>query len=81
MRYELQAFIQAAVRFDVQIFGILVCNIKQFLCVAVYRAAVINFELNAEMTQTLAMKNKVWRIAVFVNNLTVLIPAGYAIVS
>ena len=31
------------------------------------------------MAQTLAMKHKVWRVVVFVNNLAVLIPAGRAV--
>ena len=31
------------------------------------------------MTQTFSVEHKVGRVAVFVNNLTVLIPAGYAI--
>ena len=79
MSDKLKTFIQATVRFDVEIFGVGVRNIEQFLRVAVYRTAVINFELNAEMPQTLAVKNKIGRIAVFVNNLTVLIPAGRAV--
>ena len=76
---ELKSLIQTAVRLDVEIFGVGVRNIEQFLRVAVYRTAVIDFELNAEMTQTFAMKNKVWRVAVFVNNLAVLVPAGRAV--
>ena len=76
---ELQAFIQTAVRLDVQVFCILVCNIKQFLCIAVHRAAVIDFEFHAEMAQTLAVKNKVGRIAVFVDDLAVFVPAGHAV--
>ena len=79
MSDKLEAFIQTAVRLDVEIFGVGVRNIEQFLRVAVYRTAVIDFELNAEMTQTFAMKNKVWRVAVFVNNLAVLVPAGRAV--
>ena len=76
---ELKSLIQTAVRLDVEIFGVGVRNIEQFLRVAVYRTAVIDFELNSEMTQTFAMKNKVWRVAVFVNNLAVLVPAGRAV--
>ena len=79
MGNKLQAFIQAAVRLDVQIFGILVCNIKQLLRVAVDRAAVIDFELHAEMTQAFAVEYKVGRIAVFMDDLAVLIPAGHAV--
>ena len=79
MSDKLQAFIQATVRLDVQVFGIGVRDVKELLRIAVDCAAVINFELNAEMTQTLAMKNKVGRVAVFVNNLTVLLPAGSAV--
>ena len=40
---EFEAFIQTAVRFDVQVFGILIRNIKQLLGIAVYRAAVVDF--------------------------------------
>ena len=58
MGYEFKSFIQTAVRLDVQVFCILVCNIKQFLCIAVHRAAVIDFEFHAEMAQTLAMKKQ-----------------------
>ena len=79
MRYKLQSFIQAAVRLDVEIFCVLVRDVKQLLRVAVNHTAVVDFKLNAEMTQTFAMKNKVWRVAVFVNNLAVLVPAGRAV--
>ena len=79
MRDELKAFIQTAVRLDVQVFSVGVRNVEQLLRVAVYRAAVVDFEFNAEMPQTFSMEHKVGRVAVFVNNLTVLIPAGYAI--
>lgn len=58
MGNKLQAFIQAAVRFDVEIFCVLVRDVKQLLRVAVYRAAVVDFEFNAEMTQTFAVENK-----------------------
>ena len=76
---ELKSLIQTAVRFDVQVFGILIRNVEQLLSVAVYRAAVVDFELNAEMTQTFAMKNKVWCVAVLMDNLAVLVPAGRAV--
>ena len=79
MRNELQAFIQAAVRLDVEIFGVGVRNIEQFLRVAVYRAAVIDFKLNAEMPQTFSVEHKIGRVAVFVDDLAVLVPAGRAV--
>ena len=47
--------------------------------VAVYRTAVIDFKLNAEMPQTFSVEHKVGRIAVFVDDLAVFAPAGYAI--
>ena len=78
MSDKLQAFIQATVRLDVQVFGIGVRDVKELLRVAVDRAAVIDFELHAEMTQTFAVENKVWCVAVFVDDLAVLIPAGHA---
>ena len=43
MRDKLQAFIQAAVRLDVEVFCVLVRDVEQLLRVAVYRAAVIDF--------------------------------------
>ena len=43
MGNKLQAFIQAAVRLDVEIFCVLVRDVKQLLRVAVYRAAVVDF--------------------------------------
>ena len=73
---ELQAFIQTAVRFDVQVFGILIRNVEQLLRIAVDCTAVIDFKLNAEMTQAFAVEHKVRRVVVFVNNLAVLVPAG-----
>ena len=76
---KLEAFIQTAVRFDVQVFSVGVGDVEQLLRVAVDRTAVINFELHAEMPQTFSVEHKVGRVAVFVNNLTVLIPARYAI--
>ncbi|MEI3556588.1 MAG: hypothetical protein V8Q23_07225 [Eubacteriales bacterium] len=79
MRDKLQAIIQTAVRFDVQVFGASVSDVEQLLRVAVNRAAVINFELNAEMPQTLAMEHEVGRVAVFVNNVVMLVPAGCAV--
>ena len=79
MGNKLQAFIQAAVRLDVQVFGVGVRDVKELLRIAVDCTAVVDFKLYAEMTQTFSVEHKVGRVAVFVNNLTVLIPAGYAI--
>ena len=62
----------------VEIFCILVCNIKQFLRIAIDCTAVVDFELNAEMAKALAVKNKVWCVAVFMDNVAVLIPVGHA---
>ena len=76
---EFQPFIQTAVRLDVQVFSVLVRNVEQLLRVAVYRAAIVDFKLYVEMPQTFAMENKVWCIAVFVDDLAVLIPAGRAV--
>ena len=79
MRNELQAFIQAAVRLYVQIFCVLVRDGEQLLRIAVDRAAVVDFELNAEMPQALAMEHEVGRVAVLVDDLAVLVPAGCAV--
>ena len=79
MRYEFQAFVQATIRLYIQIFTISIGDVQQLLRVAVHRAAVINFELHAEMPQAFAVEHKVGRVAVFVNNIVVLIPAGCAV--
>ena len=79
MSDKLEALIQTAVRLDVEIFCVLVRDVKQLLRVAVYRTAVVDFELNAEMPQTFSVEHKVGRIAVFMDNVTVFIPAGRAI--
>ena len=63
-----KTIVQTAVRLDIEIFCVLVRDVKQFLRVAVHRAAVIDFKLYAEMTQTFAVENKVRRVAVLVNN-------------
>ena len=79
MGNKLQAFIQAAVRLDVEIFGVLVRDFEQLLRVAVNRTAVVDFKLNAEMPQALAMEHEVGRVAVFVNDIVMLVPAGCAV--
>ena len=76
---KFEAFIQAAVRFDVEIFCVLVRDVKQLLRIAVDCTAVVDFKLYAEMTQTFAVENKVWCVAVFVDDFAVLIPAGRAV--
>ena len=79
MRDEFKTLIQTTIRLYIQIFSISIGDVQQLLRVAVDRTAVINFELNAEMTQAFAVENKVGRVAVFVNNLAVLVPAGRAV--
>ena len=79
MGNKLHAFIQAAVRLDVQVLRVRIGDIQQLLRVIAVGAAVINFELNAEMTQAFSVEYKVGRVAVLMNNVTVLIPAGRAI--
>ena len=79
MRDELKTLIQTAVRLDVEIFCVLVRDVKQLLRVAVNRTAVVDFELHAEMPQAFSVEHKVGCVAVFVNNLAVLVPAGRAI--
>ena len=76
---KLEAFIQTAVRLDVEIFCVFVRDVEQLLCVAVYRAALINFELNTEMPQALAVEHEIGRVAVLVDDFAVLIPAGLAV--
>ena len=76
MSDKLQAFIQATVRLDVQVFGVGVRDVKELLRIAVDCTAVIDFKLNAEVPQPLAMKHKVGRVAVFVDDLVVLVLTG-----
>ena len=79
MGNKLQAFIQAAVRLDVEIFCVLVRDVKQLLRVAVNRTAVVDFKFDTEMPQALAMEHEVGRVAVFVNDIVMLVPAGCAV--
>ena len=65
MSDKLEALIQTAVRLDVEIFCVLVRDVKQLLRVAVYRTAVVDFELNAEMPQTFSVEYKVGRTTTF----------------
>ena len=58
MSDKFQAFIQAAVRLDVQVFRRWRSRCQELLRVAVNRAAVVDFEFNAEMTQTFAWKTR-----------------------
>ena len=76
---KFKTFIQTAVCLDVQVFSVLVRDIEQLLRVAVDRAAVIDFELNAEMPKAFAVEHEVGRVAVLVDDLAVLVPAGRAV--
>ena len=73
---EFQAIVQAAVRLDVQIFRVSISDIQQLLRVIAVGAAGVDFELNAEMTQAFSVEYKVGRVAVLMDNVTVLVPAG-----
>ena len=79
MGYELQTFIQTAICLDVQVFSVLVRDVEQLLRIAVDCTAVVDFKLNAEMPQALAMEHEVGRVAVFVNDVVMLVPAGCAV--
>ena len=79
MRYEFQAFVQAAVRLYIQIFTISIGDVQQLLRVAVHRAAVVDFEFDTEMPQAFAVKHQIGRVAVLMDDLAVLIPAGCAV--
>ena len=46
---KFKTFIQTAVCLDVQVFSASVSDVEQLLSVIVYRAAVINLQLNAEV--------------------------------
>ena len=76
---KLKTFIQTAVRLDVEIFCVFVRDVEQLLRVAVNRTAVVDFKLNAEMPQALAVEYKVGRVIVLVNNVTMLVSAGRAV--
>ena len=73
---KLKSLVQTAICLDVQVFGVRIGDIQQFLSVTVYRAATINLQFNTEMAQALAVKHQIGRVAVFVDNFAVLIPSG-----
>ena len=79
MRDKFQAFIQTAVCLNVLVFGVCVSNVQQFLRVAVYRAALVDFQFYAKMPQALAVEHKVRHIVVVVNRALVIVPAIRAI--
>ena len=79
MRDEFQAFVQATIRLYIQIFSISISDVQQLLRIAVDRAAVIDFKLNAEMPQTFSVEHKVGRVAILVDNFAVFVPAGRAV--
>ena len=54
-------------------------DVQQLLRIAVDRAAVVDFEFDAEMPQAFAVEHQVGRVAVLVDDLAVLIPAGCAV--
>lgn len=76
---KLQTIVKTAVRLDVQVLRVRIGDIQQLFGIVTVCTAVVDFELNAEMPQSLAMKNKVWRVAVFVDYRAVIVPAGRAI--
>lgn len=79
MRDKFQALIQTAIGFDVQVFGVCVGNVEQLLCVAVHRAALVNFQLYAKVPQALAVEHKIRCIVVVVNRAFVTVLAVRAI--
>ena len=79
VRDELQTIVQAAVRLDVQVLRVRISDIQQLLGVIAVCAAAVDLKLNAEMTQAFSVEYKVGRVAVFVNNLAVLVPVGRAV--
>ena len=50
---KFHTIIKTAVSLDVQVFGASVSDVEQLLSVIVYRAAVINLQLNAEVRRPL----------------------------
>ena len=52
---------------------------SNFLSVIVYRAAVINLQLNAEVSQALAVKHEIGGVVVFMDNVVMIVPAGGAV--
>ena len=76
---KFHTIIKTAVSFDIQVFGASVSDVEQLLSVIVYRAAVINLQLNAEVPQALAMKHEIGGVVVFMDNVVMLVPAGGAV--
>ena len=76
---KFHTIIKTAVSLDVQVFGASVSDVEQLLSVIVYRAAVINLQLNAEVPQALAVKHEIGGVVVFMDNVVMLVPAGGAV--
>ena len=76
---KLHAIIKTAISFDIQVFCAGVGNIEQLLSVIVYRAAVINLQLDTEVPQALAVKYEIRGVVVFMDNVVMLVPAGGAV--
>ena len=76
---KFHTIIKTAVSFDIQVFDASVSDVEQLLSVIVYRAAVINLQLNAEVPQALAMKHEIGGVVVFMDNVVMLVPAGRAV--
>ena len=49
------------------------------MSVIVYRTAVINLQLNAEVSQALAVKHEIGGVVVFMDNVVMIVPAGGAV--
>ena len=76
---KFHTIIKTAVSFDIQVFDASVSDVEQLLSVIVYRAAVINLQLNAEVPQTFAVKHEIGGVVVFMDNVVMLVPAGGAV--
>ena len=76
VRDEFQTIVQAAVRLDAQIFRVRIGDVQQFFGIVTVCAAVVDFQCYAEVPQTLAVENKVGRVAVLVNDRALFVPTG-----
>ena len=76
---KFHTILKTAVSLDVQVFDASVSDVEQLLSVIVYHATVINLQLNAEVSQALAVKHEIGGVVVFMDNVVMLVPAGGAV--
>lgn len=67
VRYDFQAVMQAAVCFDVYVFGIRIHSVQQNLCISVRMSTVIDFRFHSEISRDHPIKARLWLIIMRIN--------------